>query len=195
MTLSFARLDGSDKRSQHLLHENLPVLLTGLRRTSSFRASLSLRMLMKVLQVPSIGPFDEGDLADQLRFDPGAFFHFFCGQHLSPSRGSLLGQIGERAMRSSGFLQHWEDLLPNPRDPAGGVGPIFYIFSGISLQRFDGCHSKTFSDRRCLSTRMYIVDGSSNFGIRMKGLERICKPEYIALESFAITPPLAFMCR
>lgn len=110
-----------------------------------------------MLQVPSIGPFDEGDLADQLRFDPGAFFHFFCGQHLSPSRGSLLGQIGERAMRSSGFLEHWEDLLPNPRDPAGGVGPIFYIFSGISLQRFDGCHSKTFSDRRCLSTRMYIL--------------------------------------
>ncbi len=48
MTLSFARLDGSEKRSQHLLHENLPVLLTGLRRMSSFRASLSLRMLMKV---------------------------------------------------------------------------------------------------------------------------------------------------
>ena len=29
MTLSLARLDGSEKRSQHLLHENLTVLLTG----------------------------------------------------------------------------------------------------------------------------------------------------------------------
>lgn len=159
MTLSFARLDGSEKRSQHLLHENLPVLLTGFRRTSSFSSVSFVAHADEgaMLQVPSIGPFDEGDLADQLRFDPATFFHFFCGQRLSPSRGSLLGQISERAMRSSGFLEHWEDLLPNPRDPAGGVDPIFYIFSGISLQRFDGCHSKTFSDRRCLSTRMYIL--------------------------------------
>jgi len=144
---------------QHLLHENLPVLLTGFRRTSSFSSVSFVAHANEgaMLQVPSIGPFDEGDLADQLRFDPATFFHFFCGQRLSPSRGSLLGQISERAMRSSGFLEHWEDLLPNPRDPAGGVGPIFYIFSGISLQRFDGCHSKTFSDRRCLSTRMYIL--------------------------------------
>jgi hypothetical protein len=56
-------------------------------------------------------------------------------------------------MRSSGFLEHWEDLLPNPRDPAGGVGAIFCIFSGISLQRFDGCYSETFSDRRNVYSR------------------------------------------
>lgn len=57
-----------------------------------------------MLQVPSIGPFDEGDLADQLRFDPGAFFHFFCGQHLSPSRGSLLGRLVNGQCVAPAFL-------------------------------------------------------------------------------------------
>ena len=89
-----------------------------------------------MLQVPSIGPFDEGDLADQLRFDPATFFHFFCGQRLSPSRGSLLGQISERAMRSSGFLEHWEDL---PSESAGsgrrGRSYILHIF-GNQLAAF-----------------------------------------------------------
>jgi hypothetical protein len=30
-------------------------------------------------QVPGIRPFDESDLAYQLRFDPSALIHFFCG--------------------------------------------------------------------------------------------------------------------
>ena len=30
-------------------------------------------------QVPGIRPFDECDLADQLRFDPAALVHFLCG--------------------------------------------------------------------------------------------------------------------
>ena len=30
-------------------------------------------------QVPGIRPFDELDLADELRFDPTALVHFLCG--------------------------------------------------------------------------------------------------------------------
>jgi hypothetical protein len=29
-------------------------------------------------QMPGIGPFDVGDLANQLRFDPAALLHFLC---------------------------------------------------------------------------------------------------------------------
>jgi hypothetical protein len=30
-------------------------------------------------QVPGVRPLDEGDLADELWFDPSAFLHFLCG--------------------------------------------------------------------------------------------------------------------
>ena len=48
-------------------------------------------------QMPSIGPFNKRDLADQFRCDPAAFFHLFSSQRLAPPGGPFLGQILERA--------------------------------------------------------------------------------------------------
>jgi hypothetical protein len=54
-------------------------------RDSSF--SNHLRRLLVIAQtdksampqVPGVRPLDEGDLADELWFDPSAFLHFLCG--------------------------------------------------------------------------------------------------------------------
>jgi hypothetical protein len=90
---------------------NLPVLLTGFRRTSSFSSVFFVAYADEgeMLQVPSIGPFAEGDLADQLRFDPGAFFHF-SAVSTSPHREVLFsgrlvnGQCVAPAFLSTGKI-------------------------------------------------------------------------------------------
>ena len=68
-------------------------------------------------QVPGIRPFDEGDLADQLRFDLAALVHFLCGRGLSPSRGFFSGRfLNEKLISPYGRKVLWrhepcEDLI------------------------------------------------------------------------------------
>jgi hypothetical protein len=69
-------------------------------------------------QVPGIRPFDECDLADQVRFDPAALTHFLCSQRLAPPRGPFLRQIPEGTPGSLQCLKSREELIPNSRDEA-----------------------------------------------------------------------------
>jgi hypothetical protein len=56
-------------------------------------------------------PFEEFNLRHQLRPNPNAFLHVFCGQALTPARSSLLGKIYERTVFDDQRSKPLENLV------------------------------------------------------------------------------------
>ena len=69
-----------------------------------------------VPQFTSVGPLDEGDLAKQLRLDPATLLHLFGGESFAPTRGLLLGEIGEWAVVNDPLFELRKNLVANARD-------------------------------------------------------------------------------
>ena len=68
-----------------------------------------------VPQFAAVGPFDERDLANQLRLHPATLLHLLGGERFAPARGFLLGQIGERAVVDDPLFELRENLVANAR--------------------------------------------------------------------------------
>src|SRR5688572_8176040 len=68
-----------------------------------------------VTKVSGFRPFNEADLADQLRFYPAAFLHSLGGEGVTPAGRAVLREIGEGAGGSLQFLELRKNSGANAR--------------------------------------------------------------------------------
>src|SRR4051812_32349895 len=91
-----------------------------------------------------IGPFHEGHLRDELRFDPAAFLHLLVGQRFAPARSFLLRQVDKWAGGGLQFFEGGRKLVSNALHEAvlhfGHKNQLF-AFIDADEQRIDSARA------------------------------------------------------